>query len=62
MYNIKMIIREICYEDEKWVELGQDCVQWQALVLVVLNLWVLLPESKLVSQSDLREICCEDER
>jgi len=24
------------------MELAQDCVQWQALVLVVLNFWVLL--------------------
>ena len=28
-----------------WMELAQDHDQWQALALVVLNLWVLLPES-----------------
>jgi hypothetical protein len=26
------------------MELAQDCVQWWALVLVVLNFWVLPPE------------------
>jgi len=30
------------------MELAQNCVQWQALILAVLNLWVLLPESWLV--------------
>jgi hypothetical protein len=23
-------------EDERWIELAQDCVQWRALVLAVL--------------------------
>jgi hypothetical protein len=36
--------REICCEDGRWMELAQDRVQWQALVLAVLNLGVLLPE------------------
>jgi hypothetical protein len=36
--NIKMDLREIGSEDERWMELTQDCVQWQALVLAVLNL------------------------
>jgi len=44
------------------MELAQDCVLWQALVLAVLNLLVLLPESKLISKMDLREIGCEDGR
>jgi len=37
-------------------------VQWQALVLAVLSLLVLLPECKLISKMDLREIGCEDWR
>jgi len=37
--------REIDCEDGKWMELAQDRVQWWALVLAVLNLCVLLPES-----------------
>jgi len=41
----KMDLREIGCEDGRWIELAQDRVQWQALVLVVLNLLVLLPES-----------------
>jgi hypothetical protein len=32
-------------EDGRWMELAQDRVQWRALVLAVLNLRVLLPES-----------------
>jgi len=31
-------------EGRKWMELAQNCVQWRALVLAVLNLLVLLPE------------------
>ena len=41
----KMDVREIGCEDGRWMELAQDRVQWQALVLAVLNLLVLLPES-----------------
>jgi hypothetical protein len=41
--NIKMDYREVGCEDERWMELDQDCVQWQALVLVVTNPPVLLP-------------------
>jgi len=37
-------------------------VRWQALVLAVMNLQVLLPESELISKMDLREIGCEDGR
>jgi hypothetical protein len=44
------------------MELAQDRVQWRALVLAVLNLRVLLPESQLISKMDLTEISCEDER
>jgi hypothetical protein len=31
-------------EDGRWMELAQDRVQWQALVLAVLNFGVLLPK------------------
>jgi len=27
------------YENGCWTELAQDCVQWQALILVMMNLW-----------------------
>ena len=37
--------REIGFEDVRWMEVAQDRVWWQALVLTVLNLLVLLPES-----------------
>jgi hypothetical protein len=46
--NVKMDLREICCEDGRWMELAQDRVQWQALVLVVLNLRVLLPVKKAI--------------
>ena len=39
-----MDLREIGCEDGRWMELAQDRVQWQALVLAVLNLLVLLPD------------------
>jgi hypothetical protein len=44
------------------MELAQDRVQWRALVSVVLNLRVLLPESQLISEMDLRETGSEDGR
>jgi hypothetical protein len=43
--NIELDLSEICCEGGSWMELAQDRVQWQALVLAVLNLGVLLPES-----------------
>jgi hypothetical protein len=42
--NIKMDLRETGCENGRWMELAQDRVQWQALVLAVLNLLVLLPQ------------------
>jgi len=30
--NIKMGLKEIGYEDVKWIHVAQDMVQWQALV------------------------------
>jgi hypothetical protein len=41
----KIYVREIGCEDGRWMELAQDRVQWQALVLAVLNLLVLLAEN-----------------
>jgi hypothetical protein len=41
--NISIDLREVGCEDGRWMELAQDCVQWRALVLAVLNLWILLP-------------------
>jgi hypothetical protein len=40
-----MVYKEIGCEDGSWIELAQDRAQWQALVLAVLNLLVLLPEN-----------------
>jgi hypothetical protein len=40
----KMDLSEIGCEDGRWTELAQDSVQWQALVLAVLNLLVLLQQ------------------
>jgi hypothetical protein len=36
--DIKVHLRETGYENERWVELAQDRVQWRDLLLVVLNL------------------------
>jgi hypothetical protein len=41
----KMALREIDCEGVRWKDLPQDIVQWWALVLVVLNLRVLVPEN-----------------
>jgi len=39
-----MDLREIGCEDGRWMELAQDRAQQQALVLVIMNLQVLLPQ------------------
>jgi hypothetical protein len=57
-----MDLREMGCEDGRWMELAQDRVQWRALLLAVLNLRVLLPESWLISKMDLVEISCENGR
>ena len=44
------------------MELAQDFVQWWALVLAVLKLCVLLPESWLTGKMDLMKIGCENGR
>jgi hypothetical protein len=33
-----MDVKETGYEDGRWIELAQDCVQKQALISAVLNL------------------------
>jgi hypothetical protein len=38
--NIKMDLREIVIDGEKWFDLAQDRVQWRALVNTVMNLRV----------------------
>jgi hypothetical protein len=40
--------------------MAQDRVHWQALVLAVLNLRVLLPDSYLIIKVDLKELGCKD--
>jgi hypothetical protein len=40
----KINLMEMGCETGRWMELAQDHVQWQALVLAVLNLWVLLTQ------------------
>jgi hypothetical protein len=38
--NIRMDLREIGWEGVDWIHLAQDRDQWQALVNMVMNLWV----------------------
>jgi hypothetical protein len=40
-----MDVMEIGCEDGSWMEVAEDCVQWCALVLAMLNFCVLLAES-----------------
>jgi hypothetical protein len=41
--NIKMHFGEISCVHERWMKQYQDCVQWQVLVSMMLNLWILQP-------------------
>ena len=38
--NIKMDLREVGCGDIDWIDLAQDRDRWQAVMNVVLNLWV----------------------
>lgn len=44
------------------MELPHNHVQWHALVLVVLNLWILLSECWLIGKMELEEISWKDWR
>jgi hypothetical protein len=35
-----MDLKEIGYEDVKWIDFVQDRVQWRALIKMVMNLWL----------------------
>jgi hypothetical protein len=35
--NIRVDLRDLRYGDGRWIELAQNCVQWHAAVLVMLN-------------------------
>jgi hypothetical protein len=43
--GIKMDLREIGWEGVEWVLLAQDRDWWLALVITVMNVWVLAPWS-----------------
>jgi hypothetical protein len=38
VYNIKMYLREIGWDDMDWIDVSQDRDQWRALVSTVMNL------------------------
>jgi hypothetical protein len=57
-----VVKKEIFHEEGRSMEIAQACVQWQALVLVALKLWVLLPESYFIKKMDLLEMGREDRR
>jgi hypothetical protein len=40
--GIRGDVREIDLEGVEWIQLAQDKDRWQALVNVVMNLWVLV--------------------
>jgi len=46
MNSIKMDLRKVGREVCRRMGLDKDCVQWQALVLALLNIWILLLEYK----------------
>jgi hypothetical protein len=37
-------LSEINYECRRWMDVAEDHVQWQFLVFVLLNLWILPSE------------------
>jgi len=47
--NINMAVRNICCENQRWLDLSQDYMQWQTLVLVVLYVQVMLQTVSFIS-------------
>jgi hypothetical protein len=43
-YGIRMDVMETGWKDGEWVQLAQDRDQWQAVVNVVMNLRLLVPQ------------------
>jgi hypothetical protein len=41
--GLKLDLREIGWEGVVWIHLAHDKDQWQALVNMMINLWVLAP-------------------
>jgi hypothetical protein len=49
VYNIKMALREIGYDDMDWIDVGQDRDLWRALMSIVMNLRVPQNAGKFLS-------------
>jgi hypothetical protein len=47
--GIRLDLRETGWKDVEWVQLVQDTNQWWVLVNTVMNFWVLVPWSYLIS-------------
>jgi hypothetical protein len=47
-----MDFRETCCENVIWIQPSQDCTQWEAMVLAMLNLEVILSECYLVCKDE----------
>jgi hypothetical protein len=45
MDNSNTDLKETGREDGRWMKLAQDRIPWRAVVLAVLDLWVLLTKS-----------------
>jgi hypothetical protein len=43
--GMRMDLREIGWGSVEWIQLAQDRDWWRALVNMVMNLWVLAPQS-----------------
>jgi hypothetical protein len=43
--GIRMDLRETGWRSVEWIQLAQDMDRWQAVVNMVMNLWVLAPRS-----------------
>jgi hypothetical protein len=46
--GIRMDLKQIGYGSVEWIHLAQDRDRWRAVVNMVMNLWVLEPQSWLV--------------
>lgn len=51
-----MTLRTVGCEDQRWTELARNHVKWQALVLEMLNVQILLPKGYHIGSVEMNEV------
>jgi len=55
--TLRWVLGEVVCEVGLWIELDQDHFQWGAVLLVMLNFQVLLPQSRVTGVLSAQDVC-----